>query len=295
MNAQIYRQSLMLMVGVVLCSPPPTRADSISDGVTRIQKRHQVRVHYDYGSEDFFPEKWRKAPISATGSQLDQAEVRRLIPFIEHFLERYPKSVIKKHLKHIYLLSSLRCYGKRYGGTSSNDAIYITSRGARNGFSREFVLGRMYSEFSSILFRSTAFPEREWKALNPLDFKYVGSGQKMLGQANLYSQSEELLQQGFINRYAQSDVENDFNMMTDWLFTRPRRLRELGQLHPRIKAKTELTIKFYRSLDRDFEFETSSLDDRMLPAEFTASCSRISDVTRTSAARIEHRQVTSPC
>jgi len=48
--------------------------------------------------------------------------------------------------------------------------------------------------------------------------------------------------------------ENDFNMISAWLFTRGEKLEEFCARYERIRRKTELAIAFYESIDRRFEF-----------------------------------------
>ncbi len=220
-----------------------------------LQRQYKVEVHYDFDAEKFFPAQWRKQPVSAHGKQITISEAKRLVPIIETFLSRYPKPVIQKHLQHIYLLEELRFFGKDFGATYSRSAIYIKSQGTVSGFSDRFLAGRMHSEFSSVLMKNHRFPEADWKQVNPPRFKYLGTGTEMLGQSNLYGQNPELLKRGFVVKYCQSSMENDFNMISDWLFTRPTKLGELARDYPRIATKRKLAIEFYRSIDNRFRFE----------------------------------------
>ena len=91
-----------------------------------------------------------------------------------------------------------------------------------------FLIGRLHSEFSSILYRKHRFPQDQWQRINVAGFSYPRSSLEFLDQGGLYGQDNGLLNQGFVVKYAQSSLENDFNMITDWLFTRPTQLRSLG-------------------------------------------------------------------
>jgi len=222
----------------------------IQSKVSNIYKNYGIQVYYNYNSSSFFPKKWQKPPISAQGQKLSLSKVERILPIIEKFLSAYPKQTIKRNLQKIYLLSELNFYGKSFGATNSREAIYITSGEFKLGYSDIYLLGRMHSEFSSILMRNYNFPEKAWNKLNPTNFKYGGSGVEMLGQKKLYGQTPELLSKGFVVRYAQSSIENDFNMISDWMFTRRQRLLKLGVKYPRIKSKIGLALEFYNSVDK---------------------------------------------
>ena len=112
----------------------------------------------------------------------------------------------------------------------------------------------MHSEFSSILFHNYNFPKAKWAALNPKSFKYVGRGPDMLEEKNLYGQNDLLLRQGFLVKYSQASMEEDFNMIVRWLFIKPKELEIVANKYPIIKAKRDLVIKFYESIDARLAF-----------------------------------------
>ncbi len=70
----------------------------------------------------------------------------------------------------------------------------------------------------------------------------------MLGEGDLYQQNSQLLDRGFLVKYSQSTLENDFNMISRWLFTRRTQLKKIADKHLKIKNKVELTVKFYGQL-----------------------------------------------
>src|SRR5262249_49813064 len=111
-----------------------------------------------------------------------------------------------------------------------------------------------HSEFSSILFHNHPFPWDRWQKVNVAGFSYPRSSLAFLDQRELYGQDNRLLNQGFVVKYAQSSLENDFNMITDWLFTRPSQLSTLADKYRRIGAKQDLAVRFYKSIDPRYEF-----------------------------------------
>ena len=219
--------------------------------INAIRKTYGVNVHFEYDPHTFFPEQWLRQPVSAKGAPILPKELATVLPIIEDFLSKYPKYILQKNLSDIYLLGELEFYGKSYGATNSKSALYIKSQGESKGFDKSFLLGIMHSEFSSILLRNykNRFPEKDWQATNVPGWKYLGNGTKMLRQHELYGQSEQLLSRGFLVKYALSSLENDFNMFTEWIFTKPNRLRKLASEFHRINEKYQLTIKFYNSID----------------------------------------------
>ncbi len=142
-------------------------------------------------------------------------------------------------------------YGKQYGASNNLTGLYITSTGEKNGFSDMFLSARFHSEFSSILMRNYKFSEVEWVKLNPGNFAYSGNGVEVLGQDNLLGYTNELLDKGFLVAYSKSSLENDVNIIASWLFTQPQQLKNFCMVHEKIKLKTELAVKFYKSIGVD--------------------------------------------
>jgi Putative zinc-binding metallo-peptidase len=223
--------------------------------IDNIKETYDVEVHYVYKPKENFPPSWLESPNLVRGRQPSLREVERFIPLVDTFLSTYSRTVINKNLKHIYLISEFYLYGKSYGGTYDKSSLYINSKAANKEPSDLFLLSVMHHEFSSILMKNYKFPKEEWLAINLPGFKYSGSGREMLGQPNLYSQSEEWLSNGFLVKYSQSSLENDFNMLAFWLFTRTSQLRELGWEHIKLQRKIDLAIDFYKSIDEGLNFE----------------------------------------
>lgn len=123
----ICRSPLLVVFTLVpwlFCHPAACQEKELANMAKAIEKKFGVQIAYDYDASAFFPKQWLEAPISAEGSQIALTEVERMLPIIDRFLSSYPEAVLKKNLKAIYLLNELKFYGKSYGGTNSNTAIY---------------------------------------------------------------------------------------------------------------------------------------------------------------------------
>ena len=244
---------LVLLSSIAVTAPSTADELGIESKIRAIKTEYNVQVHHIYDAKAYFPPRWLAAPILARAKQLPAHETARLLPVIDDFLSVYPKRVLNDNLVAIYLMAELSFYGKSFGATNSKSSLYIRSDGAGKGYTSAFVFSRMHSEFSSILMRNHAFPENDWRSANSASFKYVGSGTQFLGRPDLYGQNPELLTSGFIVKYAQSSMENDFNMISDWLFTRRNELKQLARQYRRIESKRQLAIKFYKSIDEGFD------------------------------------------
>ncbi len=230
-------------------------SDTMTASLEKVHAEYGVTIKYHYKAEEFFPTSWLRQPINGRGEQIDLDALPSPVKVLNGFLGRYLKSVVKRNLKTVFLMSDLEFYGKSYGGTHSRTAVYLRIGNDKRIWSDVFLTSRLHSEFSSILIQNYDFPTTRWQALNTAGFKYSGSGVEVLGTKKLYGQTEELLEQGFLVRYSQSSLENDFNMLSDWLFTRPEKLAELCQKHELLASKRTLAIEFYASIDKRLKFE----------------------------------------
>ena len=228
------------------------------DKIDKIRKTYGINIHYRYDRKKCFPQSWLRPPISAKGSQISSKEAERLLTIIEEFLSKYPKRVLLINLSDIYLLGKLEFYSKSYVATANKSglALYIKSGEESKGFSELFLQGTMHSQFSSILLSnySYLFPTEAWEAANASGWQYIGTQEEILG-GKAYKQSEELLSRGFLVKYSQSSLENDFRMFANWIFTRPKQVQELASSHSRINEKYKLVKQFYDNINN---IDTSS-------------------------------------
>jgi len=45
-----------------------------------------------------------------------------------------------------------------------------------------------------------------------------------------------------------SSMENDINMIVDWIFTKPEKLKKIVKKHEKVKLKYEIVMKFYNQI-----------------------------------------------
>jgi len=213
-----------------------------------------VALHYYYDANSFFPSSWLREPINCTGRQFDLIEAPRVFANIAIFTFSYSSTFLKRNLTDIYILNDLECYGKSYGGTSGRSSIYLEVDTQDEGYTDQFLLGMLHSEFSSILIRSYQFPEQEWRQINQNGFAYSENALEVVEQDRIREPTKDLLEAGFLVRYATTSLENDFNMFAEWLFTREKELCELRTRYERINKKAHLAIEFYKSIGSEVIF-----------------------------------------
>lgn len=243
-----------ILLSAILHANASPETDYIDGELAVIHAEFNVQVHYHYDAALFFPVEWQTPSLTLAASEINVNEVIRLIPIIRQFLVAHPISVVRADLEHIYLLRELSFRGKAYGGTHKDKSMYIICNGVENLYDDAFMLRRLHSEFSSILRDHHTFPSLDWSQLNPEGFSYSGNGFEVVDNPSRYDFTERARSEGFLLVYSQSSLENDFNMLSAWLFTKKSALDDISQQHSKIQQKQVLTEQFYSSINGQYTF-----------------------------------------
>jgi hypothetical protein len=219
-----------------------------------LEKLTGVRIVYKYNPLEYFSDKQRSSPILAKGTQIELDQADSVMAIVRKFLSSYSAGVLRKNLTRVCISETLEFYGKAYGGTSSYNSIYISVNRKKNP-TNSFILGTLHSEFSSILQRNYAFPYDKWNDINEKTWKYPDNPLELLGSGNPYEQTEERLDRGFIVKYSEASIEQDFNMFVRYLMQDRSLVLDVASKHTRIWKKLQLVIKFYGEIDESFQFE----------------------------------------
>ena len=215
-----------------------------------------IAIHYYFDTAAYFSPEWLAEPISCSGKQFDLTEAPRVVKDIDQFVSAYHPEFIRQNLVDIYLLDDLQCFGSPYGGTNGWTSLYITVGPVNEGYTDPFLLSMLHAEFSSILMRNYSFPHEAWTSINDVGFTYSENDVKAVRQEDIRSQTEDLLQRGFLYLYSTTSEENDFNLFAEEFFTNAEKLCELRARYERINSKAELAIDFYESIGSGVEFQT---------------------------------------
>ncbi len=255
MTARAYSILIATLLATSVTATASPETDYINRQRVLIQTEFNVQVHYQYNPNLFFPPEWQTPSLALAASEIEVGEVVRLIPIIQQFLATHPISVVRTDLEHIYLLRELSFRGKRYGGTHKDKSIYIICNGTDNRYNTEFMLCRLHSEFSSILLEHHPFPTDAWNQLNPEGFTYSGNGFEVVDNPSCYDSTDRSCSEGFLLNYCRSSLENDFNMISSWLFTKKSELDAISQQHRKIQQKQAMAEQFYISLSTQYSFD----------------------------------------
>jgi hypothetical protein len=243
--------SLLIFVSIDAFGLETTQIDG---EIASIQQDFNVQIHYTYDRDLFFPASWKSASNEMLAKQVELVEMARLLPIIRTFLSDHPLSDIHSDLDHIYVLAELSFKGRDYGSTYNQKSIYITCKDVESRYTEEFLAQRLHSEFSSILLIHP-FPSRQWTQINPTDFRYSGTGFEVVHLPSRYDFSEHFCEDGFLLSYSKSSMENDFNMISSWLFTKKDALDDVSRRHGKISQKQALAEQFYLSISDQYRFD----------------------------------------
>ncbi len=207
---------------------------------------------------NMFPQNWYSNHIDPKAEPLDQNEVDRSIALIKGCFQKYPDSLLQTYLQKVYILKSLAFFGAFYGGTYSENAVYLSNKGIAHGYSKSYIEKVFHAEFSSILFNRNRqlFTDSLWHAANKKGVVYGDGGMQAL-KAGKSSETfiSKINDKGFLNQYAQSSIENDFNAFAKNLFVPGAEFWAITSKFAGLKKKLELTVAFYHELDAEFTLE----------------------------------------
>ncbi len=207
-------------------------------------------------AEDIFPAHWLQPPVSLTATPASASDIRFARQVLGQAMCKYPSSLLCDVLKDVYIVGTLRLYDRPGKATFYNTSIYIR-------IERIFVLGNaevakaldssenrleqlFHHELSSLFLRRyppSVLWER-WNAINPGGFVYqsVPVSERQLS-------SQKLWADGFLIAYCQNTPEDDFNVIAASLFTPVSQLWTAAETSIRIRAKIDLVIAYYQTLD----------------------------------------------
>lgn len=222
--------------------------------IHEIEQKYNIEIKYDV-TENVIPELWRNPPSNGTTELFVQKNLCRHIQNISRELKKYPIDIINRNLSTIYLFNSLSFYGVQYGGTSLGSSIYLTGGAKNEGYSNVYFASLLHHEMSSIFFTAYQFPKEHWSSINPVNFRYAESDGQVLESITKGNELENKAmhyRDGFLSKYGQSTLENDFNLYAEMAFTNPKQLRSLSEKYPRVRQKSELIKNFYIGISTDF-------------------------------------------
>ncbi|MFH0865881.1 MAG: hypothetical protein V1904_06780 [Bacteroidota bacterium] len=211
-----------------------------------------VEIIFTAGNS-IFPQSWYGGQIKGVAESLDTSEIKRSVEIVKKALAKYPSGVLKKNLKKVYVLKKLSFYGVDYGGTNTKDVVYLANKGLSQNYTDEFIERAFHAEFSSVLMANypKALDQKKWAAINGKDFQYgaVNGYEAIKAGKSSEDYEKKILEFGFLNEYAMSTLENDFNSFAKNLFYAEGDFWKIAEANSRLTMKLQLILDFYKTVD----------------------------------------------
>lgn len=193
---------------------------------------------------------------------LNQFILSRFVRSAEDELNKYPVGILAANLDHVYVLNQLNLSGVEARGTYdlNKKSIYLSNLFSKiiDKQAKEHILWRTFHhEFSSILIKKYPFDELGWRNTMGENFQYENDKDPTylwMFHHNYIDpvDKKELYERGLLRQYAETGVENDFNIYAGVIFKEPDRMKQLITAYPAIARKYQFFREFYLSIDRGF-------------------------------------------
>ena len=219
-----------------------------------IENKYSVNIHYNFK----FPFLSNNNILPASLLLLqnpNKYQLKRELANIDTALNVYPSSVIKHFLKNVYILELMR-YGMTLrvpGGTYSyyDKSIYLSNIG-----NSDLYLQKAFHHELSTLLRERSgheFPRKQWMDINSEYGVIYNSDNYYNNKLNLSLDSLHTL--GYIELYSTSQFNNDVEVMSSWLFTKPVELSNLAKKYNVIKLKLKVLCDYYKLSIPEIQFD----------------------------------------
>ena len=202
-----------------------------------------------------FPHQWTGKKINPDIRPLSPEETTRLEEVLSHAFSKYPPAMMNLYLDRVCVMKSMKFYGLPYGGTNYQHTVYLSDDTDNPWFSDEYIEQVFHHEFSSILLRDfpSYFDKARWLEVNPPSFRYGKGGAEAISHGmSSMALDPSLIEQGFLSQYSTASVEEDINVVAQYLFTGSREFWRVVELNDRIREKTSILINFYHKIDPVF-------------------------------------------
>jgi hypothetical protein len=180
----------------------------------------------------------------------------------------YPDGFLDKYINGIYLVHELKAYdGKIPGGLAQEYSIYLVY----TDMNEVSLIHNFMHEFGHIIFSThkDLFNEEEWKNCNPDDFEYICGDygevtKEVMENINFKDEQDimDTLNSGFLSKYAQSNIKEDF-AETNRLLFEYHRINALSEELEKwdlenfknLEKKVKILRDFYYQIDNRFNEE----------------------------------------
>ena len=187
-------------------------------------------------------------------ADLPSAQQPMALAVVRDALSVYPPDFVRRILREVVLAGDITVWGETTGGLYGGPMIAVNFRGIDDPASRGFDVDTVHHELSSIVRRQVSFDVTAWEAANPPGFHYMdASGYRAtLADAGSVEGDEALHRAGFVSRYGQTTLDNDWNTYAERVFGHGEDLARVIATSAPMRAKTQMLLDIYLSLDPSF-------------------------------------------
>lgn len=234
---------LVSMVAIVTACILPESIDSMEH---RLEREHSLVISAGDPDSFFVP------PYTEADAKIPEGKVlaasprvmRESLQGIEDALNCYPEGFVSSLIDAIFISGEMWFDGQRAGGTYGSSWLIIASSTKREGYESNYETAYygVHHELSSFVFNQLPIIGFVWAGLMPIDWNPATS---YLTALSVDSFATPDYANGFLSKYAETSVENDFNTYAEFAFGNPDKLAELAGEHPLIAKKLRLFIGAY--------------------------------------------------
>lgn len=242
--------------------------DSVREHVRRIEQAHGIKIGYGTPA-DFWTPPFKPENATAPGVTMQRAELHDVaiaLDGIDIALDQYPSGFVAHLIRAIFICGELRMGGERAGGTVAS--VWIVLAAASDRGVEDIRMGSLlgvHHELSSLVMRVDPWTWPYWAEFAPAGWNFVADAGGSLRRGGDPAPSLEL---GFLSAYGATNLENDFNVYAETMFSEPARLAQLARQYPLIRRKLDFVRAAYVAIDPRFadHFRRMGLDETAVAA-----------------------------
>ncbi len=214
---------------------PKVTAQDIGRRIAKIHKERKILVHWKY-TPDIIPVHIR-GMLKVSQASIEQADM--ILRLTERMLAIWPPE-LTRHVSEVFIFNEVEMHGVKGVCMEYDGRIFMTAN------LPEYVLWpRIIHEASHAVSRYVPLDDKHWPVNPPGSKRYIGAAGT---QGNPFEVSEEIRNNGFIEKYASIDRDEEFAVLSQYLFTAPEEMRKLMKEYPAIRERASLAIDYYKAI-----------------------------------------------
>lgn len=220
--------------------------EEIDRQIAAIQKERDIPIFWKY-TEDMVPANVR-GMMRVSQASPEQAD--KILRLTRRMLEIWPPEVTR-HIKGIFIFHEIEMYGVNGVCMENDGRVFMTSN-----FAEYILWPRIIHESSHAVSRFVPLDGAKWDTALAPGVRYIGPEAT---QGNPFETGEEIHRKGFIVKYAQIDRDEEFAVLSQYIFSDVDQVKALMRKYPELQKRATLAIHYYRALSP--KIDLSMYDD----------------------------------